>query len=112
MAWERNFEKKILKIREKELKYQKLNYTIEVCPIAVPKIFSHHGLHRLFGMPSGNISVQLYPSIDNGDARRNGSPILVTLVSFWHFAVIRRQVLTPSIAFTSVCSHIPSSPSY
>lgn len=33
---------------------------------------------------------------------RNGSPILVTLVSFWHFAVVREQVLTPSIAFTSV----------
>ena len=31
MAWERNFEKRVLKIREKELKYQKLNYTIEVC---------------------------------------------------------------------------------
>jgi hypothetical protein len=30
MAWERNFEKKILKIRDKELKYQKLNYIIEV----------------------------------------------------------------------------------
>ena len=34
--------------------------------------------------------------------RRNGSPILVTLVSFWHYAVVRKQVLTPSIAFTSV----------
>ena len=31
MAWERSFEKKILKIRDKELKYQKLNYLIEVC---------------------------------------------------------------------------------
>ena len=30
MAWERNFEKKILKIRDKELKCQKLNYVIEV----------------------------------------------------------------------------------
>lgn len=30
MAWERSFEKRILKIRAKELKYQKLNYTIEV----------------------------------------------------------------------------------
>ena len=30
MAWERSFEKKILKIRDKELKYQKLNYSIEV----------------------------------------------------------------------------------
>ncbi|KAG9019050.1 hypothetical protein FRB90_007006 [Tulasnella sp. 427] len=31
-----------------------------------------------------------------------GSPILVTLVSFWHFAVIRGMPLTPSIAFTSL----------
>jgi hypothetical protein len=30
MAWERNFEKRVLKIREKELKFQKLNYVIEV----------------------------------------------------------------------------------
>ena len=30
MAWERSFEKRILKIREKELKYQKLDYIIEV----------------------------------------------------------------------------------
>jgi hypothetical protein len=30
MAWERSFEKRILKIRNKELKYQKLGYVIEV----------------------------------------------------------------------------------
>ena len=30
MAWERSFEKRVLKVRERELKYQKLNYTIEV----------------------------------------------------------------------------------
>lgn len=30
MAWERNFEARILKIREKELRFQKRNYTIEV----------------------------------------------------------------------------------
>ncbi|KAK7000595.1 ATP-dependent bile acid permease [Favolaschia claudopus] len=29
-------------------------------------------------------------------------PILVTLVSFYHFAVVRGETLTPSIAFTSV----------
>ena len=33
---------------------------------------------------------------------RNGAPILVTLVSFWHFAVYRQQPLTPSTAFTSI----------
>lgn len=33
---------------------------------------------------------------------RNASPVVVTLVSFWHFAVFRGQTLTPSIAFTSV----------
>ncbi|TBU28095.1 multidrug resistance-associated ABC transporter [Dichomitus squalens] len=68
MAWERSFEKRVLKVRERELKYQKLNYTIEVLWNAI----------------------------------WNGSPILVTLVSFWHFAVVRKQVLTPSIAFTSI----------
>jgi hypothetical protein len=30
MAWERSFEKRVIKVREKELSYQKLNYTIEV----------------------------------------------------------------------------------
>jgi hypothetical protein len=30
MAWERSFEKRVLDVREKELKAQKLNYTIEV----------------------------------------------------------------------------------
>ena len=31
MAWERGFEARVLKVREKELKHQKLNYTIEAC---------------------------------------------------------------------------------
>ena len=30
MAWERSFEARVLKVREKELKYQKINYTVEV----------------------------------------------------------------------------------
>ena len=30
MGWERSFEKRVMAIRTKELKYQKLNYTIEV----------------------------------------------------------------------------------
>jgi hypothetical protein len=30
MAWERNFEKRVLKIREKELKFQRLNYLVVV----------------------------------------------------------------------------------
>ena len=33
---------------------------------------------------------------------RSSLPILVTLVSFWHFAIVREQKLTPSIAFTSI----------
>ncbi|TFK22452.1 ATP-binding cassette transporter [Coprinopsis marcescibilis] len=32
----------------------------------------------------------------------NGSPIIVTLVTFWHYAIVRGQPLTPSIAFTSI----------
>ncbi|KAF8178248.1 multidrug resistance-associated ABC transporter [Pholiota molesta] len=68
MGWERSFEKRVLAIRTKELKYQKLNYTIETLWNAI----------------------------------WNGSPILVTLVSFWHFAIYRGEALTPSIAFTSI----------
>ncbi|KAF8842919.1 P-loop containing nucleoside triphosphate hydrolase protein [Paxillus ammoniavirescens] len=68
MAWERNFENKVLKIREKELRYQKLSYMVEV----------------LF------------------NALWDGSPIFVTIVSFWHFSIVRGQTLTPSIAFTSI----------
>lgn len=68
MAWERSFERKVLGVREKELKYQKLSYMIEV----------------LF------------------NALWDGSPIFVTIVAFWHFAVVRGETLTPSIAFTSI----------
>ncbi|KAI0338006.1 ATP-binding cassette transporter [Trametopsis cervina] len=68
MAWERSFEGRVDKVRDRELKYQKLNYTIETLWNAI----------------------------------WNGSPILVTLVSFWHFAVVRGQPLSPSIAFTSI----------
>ncbi|KAJ7126233.1 P-loop containing nucleoside triphosphate hydrolase protein [Mycena epipterygia] len=68
MAWERSFEARVIKVREKELKFQRLNYTIEVLWNAI----------------------------------WNGSPMLVTLVSFWHYAVVRKEILTPSTAFTSV----------
>ncbi|KAJ2928554.1 hypothetical protein H1R20_g8546, partial [Candolleomyces eurysporus] len=68
MAWERSFEKRVLAIRQRELKFQKLHYTIETLWNAI----------------------------------WNGSPILVTLVAFWHYAVYRGQPLTPSIAFTSI----------
>ncbi|KAF5314753.1 hypothetical protein D9611_007066 [Ephemerocybe angulata] len=68
MAWERSFEKRVLTIRQRELKYQKLHYNIETIWNAI----------------------------------WNGSPILVTLVAFWHYAVVRGQPLTPSIAFTSI----------
>lgn len=68
MAWERSFEARVNKVREKELRYQKLNYTIEILWNAI----------------------------------WNGSPMLVTLVAFWHFAVVRKEILTPSVAFTSI----------
>ncbi|CAE6433200.1 unnamed protein product [Rhizoctonia solani] len=70
MAWERSFEARVLKIRERELMHQKRNYLIET----------------LF------------------NAIWNSTPVitLVTLISFFHFTVIREQTLTPSIAFTSL----------
>ncbi|KAJ7271635.1 multidrug resistance-associated ABC transporter [Mycena rebaudengoi] len=68
MAWERSFESRVMKIRGAELKYQRLNYTIEAL---------------LTGL-------------------WNATPILVTVVAFYHFAVIRGEPVTPSIAFTSI----------
>ncbi|TFK34287.1 multidrug resistance-associated ABC transporter [Crucibulum laeve] len=68
MAWERSFEARVLKVREKELKHQRTNYMIE----------------------------SLWTAI------WNGAPIIVAVVSFWHFAVVREQILTASIAFPSI----------
>jgi hypothetical protein len=68
MAWERSFERKVMDIRDKELKFQARRYSIEVF------------WNFIF----------------------TATPILVTLVAFWHYAVIRQQPLTPSVAFTSV----------
>ncbi|KAF8707606.1 Multidrug resistance-associated ABC transporter, partial [Rhizoctonia solani] len=74
MAWERSFEGRVLKIRERELMHQKRNYLIET----------------LF------------------NAIWNSTPVILNCVrplacvSFFHFAVIRKEVLTPSIAFTSL----------
>ncbi|KAJ7065610.1 multidrug resistance-associated ABC transporter [Mycena amicta] len=68
MAWERSFESRILKVRSKELKYQRLIYIIEAL---------------IAGF-------------------WNGIPVLITLVSFYHFAVWRGETLKPSIAFTSI----------
>ncbi|OAX31449.1 hypothetical protein K503DRAFT_860742, partial [Rhizopogon vinicolor AM-OR11-026] len=76
MAWERSFEKRVMKIRERELKYQKLNYRIE----------ARDTTSRLVVF----------------SAIWEASPLVVTLISFWHFAVWRQQTLTPSIAFTSM----------
>ncbi|KAI5886823.1 P-loop containing nucleoside triphosphate hydrolase protein [Schizophyllum commune H4-8] len=68
MAWERSFEARVLRVREKELKYQRMNYVIETLWNAI----------------------------------WNGSPILVTLVAFWHYSVLRGQPLGPATAFTSI----------
>lgn len=56
MAWERSFEGRVLKVRDKELKYQKLNYTIEVrCTFAPIYRTSDTCEHRRYGMLSGTI---------------------------------------------------------
>jgi len=105
MAWERNFEKRVLQIREKELKFQRLNYIIEVCSPFPRRLKEEMNQTR----PSVKVlwngiwlvilpSLQLYLTRGN----RNASPMVVTIVAFFHFAVIRNQTLTPSVAFTSV----------
>lgn len=39
-------------------------------------------------------------------APREASPVLVTVVAFWHYTVIRGQHLSPSIAFTAVSIYV------
>ncbi|KAF9479792.1 multidrug resistance-associated ABC transporter [Pholiota conissans] len=68
MGWERNFENRVHALRDRELKWQRISFSIEVL----------------------------------WNALWNGIPIFVTLASFWHFAVVRNQPLTPSIAFTTI----------
>jgi hypothetical protein len=41
MAWERSFEKRVLEVRDKELRWQRLNYTIEVCTYDSPVNFAN-----------------------------------------------------------------------
>jgi hypothetical protein len=56
---------------------------------------------RFSGMGSGEqclVPCKLLPTWYD----RNASPMIVTLVAFFHFAVIKNQTLTPSVAFTSV----------
>jgi hypothetical protein len=105
MAWERSFETRVLKIRDRELRYQQLNYMIEV------RIISQRNYNSLLTFDIQTLwnaiwyASLIYLSYCMYKCRffhRNGSPILVTLVAFWHFAVYRGQVLTPSIAFTSI----------
>ena len=104
MAWERSFEKRIVKIREKELNYLKLNYVIEVLLFKFPlstfadEAFGNRVSGILFGLWYRSAKLTLVKKC----VYRNGLPIIVTLVSFWHFAIVRQQTLTPSIAFTSI----------
>jgi uncharacterized membrane protein YwaF len=108
MAWERKFEQRVIKVRGKELKYLKFTYLTEVSSLislVQPSLrdrfdsadFIDCRLVRLCCIPDilSQLSFLQF---------RSATPILVTLISFWHFTVVRRQILTPSIAFTSVSS--------
>jgi|ERR1700735_1527245 hypothetical protein len=55
MAWERSFEARVLKIRAKELKYQKLNYTIEVCAVVVIFVLNYGLMKSLPCRPYGTL---------------------------------------------------------
>lgn len=84
MAWERSFEKRVLKVRDRELFYQWRNYVIEVSSELVVRFMQLISPQILF-----NATWQL-------------SPILITVTAFWHYAVVLGKPLTPATAFTSV----------
>ncbi|KAF8962574.1 hypothetical protein BDZ97DRAFT_1920389 [Flammula alnicola] len=88
MAWERSFEKRILKVRARELKYQKQIFRFEV------------GIAFDLG---DFIEITLkYDLRTLWNSLENSIPLLFGLGCFWHFAVVRREELTPTIAFTAI----------
>ncbi|KAH7105025.1 multidrug resistance-associated ABC transporter [Auriculariales sp. MPI-PUGE-AT-0066] len=68
MAWERNFQSRILSIRDQELHYRRL----------------------------GNWIRNIFRAV------WEGSPLLITLVAFYHYSLWRGIPLTPSVAFTAM----------
>ena len=106
MAWERKFEQRVIKVRGKELKYLKFTYLIEVNSlISLLQLFLKHRFNAADFVGRRLVRLCWIPDILSQHSFlqfRNATPILVTLISFWHFTVVRRQILTPSIAFTSV----------
>ncbi|KAJ7190424.1 multidrug resistance-associated ABC transporter [Mycena pura] len=85
MAWERSFEARILKVRAQELAHQRLYFIVE----ALLSTFWHV-------RPYFETCLWLMVFV------RTGIPLVITLVSFYHFVVVRGETLTPSIAFTSI----------
>jgi len=51
MAWERSFEKRVLAIRDKELRYQRLNYLIETLWNAIWYEINFFSLYEPFNYP-------------------------------------------------------------
>lgn len=106
MALERRMEGKVMEVRDKELKFQQRHYFIWVrlngfpesrsVRLTNPAEFVDHYMVR-----PGVLASQYFDTVRS----RHIAPALVTLSSFWHFAVVRGQKLTPSIAFTSVSIH-------
>lgn len=113
MAWERSFEAKVMKVREKELTFQRLCYMLEVrFPIPL-KCHLVWALGKFTGRLQRYLVVTLYIGTERYNLNlfcRSSAPVLVQLVSFWHFTVIRNQILTPSVAFTAVSDFLSLSP--
>ncbi|OAX35091.1 hypothetical protein K503DRAFT_397889 [Rhizopogon vinicolor AM-OR11-026] len=63
IAWERSFEKRVMKVRERELKYQKLNYRIEARDTTSRLITKHLACPpiRLYYPLSGRRRLSLSP---------------------------------------------------
>ncbi|KAF8893222.1 hypothetical protein CPB84DRAFT_1848688 [Gymnopilus junonius] len=85
MAWERSFEKRVLAVRKRELKFQN-RYSFLKCVT----------VYELLTKDSDSVDIDLVELLGNS------IPLVFALGSFWHFAVIRRQELTPAIAFTAI----------
>lgn len=103
MAWERKFEERLWRIREKELSRQEMTYWMKVMPQIGQSVRDGAKIYFIDYLDYSRVSFESVNIAHRFEqCCRNIIPLLFALASFGHYTVIRNESLTPSIAFTAV----------
>lgn len=105
MAWESDFEERVLKVRNKELDTQRTKFVLEVRTVfSIQKESFYNGVSPFSGYLE---RTRVFRSLNGLSLPTHALfrwtiPLIFTLSSYWHFVLVRGKELTPSIAFTTV----------